>query len=66
MAFGRKKQVNNDEETEFKGKRRRTRKGLSIIIMLIAIIICFLLMMVGFITDWMWFSDTPAYSGRSS
>ena len=57
MAFGKKKNVNTDDEIEFKGKRRHPRKGLSIIIMLIAIIICFLLMMVGFITDWMWFSD---------
>ena len=57
MAFGKKKNVNTDDEIEFKGKRRHPRKGLSIIIMLIAIIICFLLMMVGFITDWMWFND---------
>ncbi len=58
MAFGNKKKVTNEDEVEFKGKRRRgPRKGLSLIIMLIAIIICFMMMMVGFITDWMWFKD---------
>ncbi len=56
MAFGKKKNVNTEED-EFKGKRRRSRKGLSIIIMIIAIIICAMMMLVGFITDWMWFRD---------
>ena len=51
----RNKKIN--EEEEFKGKRKRPRKGLSVIIMLIAIVICALMMLVGFITDWMWFKD---------
>ena len=44
---------------EFKGKRkpRGPRRGLSVIIMLIAVILCFLVLFVGFITDWMWFGD---------
>ena len=55
MAFGKK---NTDgAESEFKGKRTRPRKGLSIIIMLIAIVICAIMMFVGYITDWMWFRD---------
>ena len=58
MAFGRKKSANvNSDEQEFKGKRRRPRVGLSIIVMLIAIVICFIMMTVSFITDWLWFSD---------
>ena len=56
MAFGRQKNTEG-ADPEFKGKRKRPRKGLSIIIMLIAIIICFVMMMVNFITDWMWFKD---------
>ena len=55
MAFGKKK--TDGAEPEFKGKRRRPRKGLSIIIMIIAIIFCGMMMMVNFITDWMWFKD---------
>ena len=47
----------NIEEPEFKGKRKRPRKGLSIIIMLIAIVICGVMMLVNYITDWMWFKD---------
>ena len=56
MAFGRNKKMNTDEP-EFKGKRKRPRKGLSIIIMLIAIVICAVMMLVNYITDWMWFKD---------
>ena len=56
MAFGRNKKM-NIEEPEFKGKRKRPRKGLSIIIMLIAIVICAVMMLVNYITDWMWFKD---------
>ena len=56
MAFGRNKKMNT-EEPEFKGKRKRPRKGLSIIIMLIAIVICAVMMLVNYITDWMWFKD---------
>ena len=57
MAFGKNSKANS-EEPEFKGKRRRKpRKGLSIIIMLIAIIICAVMMLVNYITDWMWFKD---------
>ena len=47
----------NKNKDEFKGKRRRPRKGLSVIIMLIAIILAAMVMLVGFITDWMWFKD---------
>ncbi len=47
----------NTDEPEFKGKRKRPRKGLSIIIMLIAIVICAVMMLVNYITDWMWFKD---------
>lgn len=58
MAFGRNSNAAvNSEEPEFKGKRRRPRRGLSIIIMLFAIVICMIMMMVGFITDWLWFKD---------
>ena len=55
MAFG-KKNVDS-AESEFKGKRKRPRKGLSIIIMMIAIVICAIMMFVGYITDWLWFKD---------
>jgi len=54
LAFGNKKQRATEE---FKGKRKRPRKGLAVIIMLIAIVLCAIIMMVGFITDWMWFDD---------
>lgn len=47
----------NAKQDEFKGKRRRPRKGLSVIIMLLAIILAAMVMLVGFITDWMWFRD---------
>ena len=49
----------NAADDEFKGKRKRKgpRKGLSVIIMLIAVIIALLVIFVGFITDWMWFKD---------
>ena len=40
-----------------KRKGRRSRKGLSIVIMIIAVAVCLLVMLVGFITDWMWFKD---------
>ena len=42
---------------EFAGKRKRGRKGLSLVIMIIAVVLALLVMMVGFITDWMWFGD---------
>jgi len=42
---------------EFVGKRKRGRKGLSLVVMIIAVVLAFLAMMVGFITDWMWFGD---------
>ena len=47
-------------EGEAKGRKRKgrkSRKGLSIVIMIIAVAICLLVMLVGFITDWMWFKD---------
>ncbi len=52
-----KRQRKKKENSEFKGKRRRGRKGLSLAIMLFAVILAFLVAMVGFITDWMWFKD---------
>jgi len=51
-----KKEKKKKEKSEFQGKRKR-RTGLSLVIMLIAVILAFLVMMVGFITDWMWFKD---------
>ena len=45
-------------KVEFSGKRRRgNRKGISLIIMIIALVFVFLVTTVGFITDWMWFKD---------
>ena len=46
----------NKKKTK-KNKGRRHRKGLSIVIMIVAVIVCLLVMLVGFITDWMWFKD---------
>ena len=49
-----------EAEGSAKGKKRKgrkSRKGLSIVIMIIAVAICLLVMLVGFITDWMWFKD---------
>ena len=58
MAIGRiNKRTAAADDGEFKGKRRRKRKGLSILIMLVAVILALLVMFVGFITDWMWFRD---------
>ena len=48
---------NNNADGEFKGKRKRPRKGLSVIIMILAVIVCLTVLLVGFITDWMWFKD---------
>ena len=45
------------KDSEFKGKQKRRRKGLSLTIMIIAVILALLVMLVGFITDWMWFKD---------
>lgn len=42
---------------EFKGKRKRPRKGLAAIIMILMVIIAALVMLVGFFTDWLWFRD---------
>ena len=50
-----KKQRRRDPE--FSEKRRNGRKGFSIAIMIIALVLAFLVMCVGFITDWMWFKD---------
>ena len=50
-----KKQRQVDPET--RAKRRNGRRGFSIAIMLIALVLAFLVMFVGFITDWMWFKD---------
>ena len=50
-----KKQRRTDPE--FRSKRRSGRKGFSIAIMLIALVLAFLVMFVGVITDWMWFKD---------
>ena len=55
MALGRNN--TRGEKEEFKGKRRRPRKGLAVIFMLVAVIFVLLILLVGFITDWMWFGD---------
>ena len=55
MALGRKNV--NSEDPEFKGKRKRARKGASVLIMLVALFLCFIILMIGFITDWLWFKD---------
>ncbi|MBQ3370791.1 MAG: UPF0182 family protein [Mogibacterium sp.] len=49
----RQRQVDPEE----RARRRRGRKGLSLAIMLIALVLAFMVMFVGFITDWMWFAD---------
>ena len=46
------------DKREFRGKRNRgSRKGISLIIMVLALVFVFLVTTVGFITDWMWFKD---------
>jgi len=45
--------INNNKSKRF----RRPKKGLSIIIMLIAVILVLLAALVGFITDWLWFKS---------
>ncbi len=40
-----------------KKKGRKSHKGLSIAIMIIAVVVSLLVLLVGFITDWMWFKD---------
>ncbi len=52
MAFTKK-----PEEKKIKSKRKKPRKGLSVIIMLIVVILAALVLLVGFITDWLWFKD---------
>ncbi len=42
---------------EFKGKRRKPRKLVPTIIMIFAVFMAAVVMLVGFITDWMWFKD---------
>ena len=42
---------------EYRERRSKGRKGFSLAIMIIALILAFLVMTVGFITDWMWFKD---------
>ena len=42
---------------EFKSRRKAPRKGLSLILMIIGVIMIGLLLTVGFITDWLWFKD---------
>lgn len=51
------KELAKRKSEEFKGRRKRPRKGLSVIIMLLVIILAALVMLVGFITDWLWFKD---------
>ena len=50
----KKKKVRDPEAI---ARRRNGRRGFSIAIMLIALVLAFLVMFVGFITDWMWFKD---------
>ena len=52
-----KKEKKQREKKEFQGKRRRGNKGLSVAIMIFAVVLAFLVLTVGFITDWMWFKD---------
>ena len=52
-----KKERKKRDRSEFQGKRRRGRKGLSVAIMIFAVILAALVGLVGFITDWMWFGD---------
>lgn len=54
MAFHNKNKQSQEEN--FRGKKR-PRKGLAFLIMIFAVILSALVMMVGFITDWMWFKD---------
>ena len=42
---------------ELKSRRKKPNKGLSFILMIIAVLLAFLLLTVGFITDWLWFKD---------
>ena len=42
---------------ELKSRRKPPRKGLSALLMIIAVVLGVLLLTVGFITDWMWFKD---------
>ena len=42
---------------EYRERRSKGRKGFSLAIMIIALVLAFLVMTVGFITDWMWFKD---------
>lgn len=57
-VFGSKKTRNNEKQTDKnRHKRNRPKKGLSVIIMLVVIIGTLLTLLVGFITDWMWFKD---------
>ena len=48
---------NNEKEAEFKGKRKKPRKLLPTLIMIVAVFLALVVMLVGFITDWMWFKD---------
>ncbi|MBR3329905.1 MAG: UPF0182 family protein, partial [Mogibacterium sp.] len=50
-----KRQKNIDPET--RSRRRKSRRGFSLAIMLIALVLALLVMFVGVITDWMWFKD---------
>lgn len=42
---------------ELKNRRKAPRKGLSVILMIFAVVMLILLLTVGFITDWLWFKD---------
>ena len=42
---------------EFRASAGRDARAVSLAIMLIALVLAFLVMFVGFITDWMWFKD---------
>ena len=52
-----KQQTGAAKKDELKSKRKKPRKGLSFIFMILALIFVFLMLTVGFLTDWLWFKD---------
>ncbi|MBQ0004627.1 MAG: UPF0182 family protein [Clostridiales bacterium] len=55
--FNKRAERKEARQLDKTAKRRQGRKGLSVIIMLIALIILCFIMLVGFLTDWLWFKD---------
>ena len=52
-----KKNRRKEALDEIRSRRKKPRKGLSAILMIIALVLGALLLTVGFITDWLWFKD---------